>query len=521
MKKLGTRIAACLVVIASIGAASLSSGMERGSGSEGRADRMDSRDVSDRTDRNASRDAERAAQDADRARIRAQEDAARADADRVRDEIRAEANIAEQLARAREDAAEEAARAARDALRAAEDAAEEAAKAAEDAAKAAEDAAEDAAKAAEDAAEDAARAAAEANDSNGAAALRELVSGEDTELDAAGFPVRRGEIIALDLDDDALTAIQASGFAVIEQVELGSGAGELTRLSTPPSLSIASALDELRRAHPSTVFDFAHFFGGQFASAGRIAAGPAVRPNAPTARATRSRFDVGMVDTGVALPSGSGPTRIVARNFGGASGAGTHGTAVASILARQGAGRILAANVFRGSGAVGHANADGVARALGWLIEERVPVINLSFAGPRNAVVDALLDRATGRGQLVVAAVGNGGPTSPPAYPAASPGVIAVTATDTRDAIYRYAVQGRHVHFAARGVDVPANLPDGSSALFTGTSFAAPFVAAVLSQCIARTGRNAAPQCTAALERQARDLGTPGRDDVYGYGLVG
>lgn len=510
MKKPRTCAAACLIVIASMSTVSPAIGMERGSSSEGREDRVDNRDMSDRTDRNATRDAERAAQDADRARIRAQEDSVRANADRVRNEMRAEANIAEQLSRAREDAAEEAARAARDALRAAEDAAEDAAKAAEDATKAA-----------EDAAEDAARAAAEANESNGAAALRDLVSGENIELDSNGFPVRRGEIIALDLDNDALAAIRASGFGVIEQVDLGSGAGELTRLSTPPSMSIASALDDLRRAHPSTVFDFAHFFGGQFASAGRIAGGAGVRPTATSARSVGSRFHVGMVDTGVALPSTSRATRVVARNFGGASNAGTHGTAVASILSRQGAGRILAANVFRGNGAVGHADADGVARALGWLIEERVPVINLSFAGPRNAVVDALLGRATDRGQVVVAAVGNGGPTSPPAYPAASPGVIAVTATDARNSVYRYAVQGRHVHFAARGVDVTAILPDGTAALFTGTSFAAPFVAAVLSQCIARTGRNAATQCTTALERQAHDLGTPGRDDVYGYGLVG
>lgn len=513
MINLVSRAVPCLIVIASLGTSGHSSAIERGSSSESRADRVDGRDMSDRADRDAARDTERAAQDAERTRLRTQEDAVRADADRVRDEIRAEASIAEQIARAREDAAEEAARAARDALRATEDAAEEAAKAADDAA-------EEAAKAAEDAAEDAARAAAEGND-NGAAALRELVIGEDTELDALGFPIRRGEIIALDLSNNELAAIRASGFRVIEQVELGSGAGELTRLSTPPRLSIASALEELRRTHPSTVFDFAHFFGGQFASAGRAVAGTPARRSVPSTQVVRSRFDVGMVDTGVALPSASGPTRVVGRNFGGASSAGMHGTAVASILARQGAGRILAANVFRGSGAVGHADADGVSRALGWLIEERVPVINLSFAGPRNAVVDALLSRATTRGQVIVAAVGNGGPTSPPAYPAASPGVIAVTATDTRNAVYRYAVQGRHVHFSARGVDVSANLPDGSSALFTGTSFAAPFVAAVLSQCISQTGRNAAAQCTAALERQARDLGTPGRDDVYGYGLVG
>lgn len=484
------------------------SALEPGSGSQDRVDRTETRAPRDNTERDSARDAERAArdserraQDAEQARVRAEEDLARVEIDRTRDLARAEADIAEQLARAAEDAAEEAARAARDAARAAEDAAE------------------DAEREAEDAAEDAAREA--LAQGQGAAMLQQLVAGEDTELDPDGFPVRQGEIIALGMSPRSLTDIRSRGFRIIERVDLGRGAGQLTRLAVPPGQSTAMALAGLRRDHPAITFDYAHYFGSQFATAGRPTGLRMEQSQPRRPVAANVPFSVGMIDTGVGLPAAVSATRVVARNFGGAGSPGDHGTAVASILARNGADRILAANVFRGNGVVGHADANGIARAMGWLISERVPVINLSFAGPRNAVVDALLGQAMSQGQLVIAAVGNAGPTAPPAYPAATPGVIAVTATDAQNAVYRYAIHGQHVRFAARGVDVAGYRPDGQTAMYSGTSFAAPFVAAVLSQCIQRIGRNGPASCVSALERRARDLGSPGRDDVYGFGLVG
>ncbi len=492
----GALAALCIALLGTVALA------EPGSGSADREARIDRADVQDRAARDSARDADRAARDAERALSRSGQDAARAEADQQRDVARADAQIAEQLARAQEDAADQAARAARDAARAAEEAAEEAAEAAEEAA------------------EEAARAARDGGDDHGAANLQRLVAEENPEQDAQGFPVRRGEIVALDLPRAVLERAQARGFRVIDLTSLGADVGQLTRLAVPAHLSSAEALAQLHADHPAGVFDYAHYFGSQFETAGRplTRTAAAARPQRPRGM---TRFTVGMIDSGVHLPQTAGSTRVVARSFGGSTGVGEHGTAVASILARNGAREILAANVFRGSRDASFADADGVARALGWLISERVPVINLSFAGPRNTVVDALLLRAAANGQIVVAAVGNGGPTAPPAYPAASAGVIAVTATDVRNSVYRYAIRGGHVHFAARGVAVPAFLSDGSSALFSGTSFASPFVAAVIAQCIERVGRRSAQACVTALDRQARDLGAPGRDDVYGFGLVG
>jgi hypothetical protein len=83
-------------------------------------------------------------------------------------------------------------------------------------------------------------------------------------------------------------------------------------------------------------------------------------------------------------------------------------------------------------------------------------VINMSLAGPRNAILDRLIRDAVASGRTIVAAAGNGGPTAPPAYPAAVPGVIAVTAVDKNRQVYRLAQRGRHIAVSAYGVDVLA-----------------------------------------------------------------
>jgi subtilisin family serine protease len=209
------------------------------------------------------------------------------------------------------------------------------------------------------------------------------------------------------------------------------------------------------------------------------------------------------------------------KNLGGGDATlrNDHGTAVASLLATDGASQIYAANVFRGTGDKPFASSDAVVRALDWLVGANVDVINISLAGPRNLIVDRAIAQASARGRVVVAAAGNGGPAAPPAYPAAVPGALAVTAVDDGGRIYRYANRGEYIRFAARGVGIAALMPDGRLAAHSGTSFASPHVAAQMARCMAGHGGSAAT-CIARLQSSARDLGTPGRDPVYGYGVV-
>jgi subtilisin family serine protease len=76
------------------------------------------------------------------------------------------------------------------------------------------------------------------------------------------------------------------------------------------------------------------------------------------------------------------------------------------------------------------------------------------------------------QGIILVAAAGNGGPQAPPTYPAASPNMIAVTATDNRDQLFSNACRGLHISVAAPGVDVMAPATAGTYQVVTGTSIA-------------------------------------------------
>ena len=111
--------------------------------------------------------------------------------------------------------------------------------------------------------------------------------------------------------------------------------------------------------------------------------------------------------------------------------------------------------------------------------------------------------------------------TAPPLYPASYPHVIGVTAVDAHRRVLIEAARGSQVMFAAQGADmVAADTPRKFSAV-RGTSFAAPIVAALLAQKLSTPDLSSADAAVQALALQAIDLGPPGRDLTYGFGLVG
>jgi len=206
-----------------------------------------------------------------------------------------------------------------------------------------------------------------------------------------------------------------------------------------------------------------------------------------------------------------------------------HATAIASLLAGEdgafhgaapGAG-LYVADVYGPTAAGGSALA--VARGLAWLADAGTPVVNISLVGPPNALLAAAVAHAIARGHIIVAAVGNDGPAAPPLYPAAYPGVVGVTGVDARRRVLLEAGRGPQVAFAAPGADLLAAAPGlaGGYGPVRGTSYAAPFVAALLAQALPRPDPQAARAAVEALARQATDLGAPGRDPVYGWGAVG
>jgi subtilisin family serine protease len=164
---------------------------------------------------------------------------------------------------------------------------------------------------------------------------------------------------------------------------------------------------------------------------------------------------------------------------------------------------------------------DALAGALAWMVRERIAVINVSLVGPDNAVLARIVAALTARGYAIVAAVGNDGPGAPPLYPASYPHVVGVTAVDARHRVLLEAARGTQVMFAAPGADMAAAAPLGIYAAVRGTSFAAPIVAALLAQRLSQPDSTEAAAAVQALVQGAIDLGPPGRDLTYGYGLLG
>jgi subtilisin family serine protease len=200
-----------------------------------------------------------------------------------------------------------------------------------------------------------------------------------------------------------------------------------------------------------------------------------------------------------------------------------HGTAVASIIARAAATPIAvysAGVFFQAAGHAPGASTESLVAALDWLAAERVDVINMSLAGPANALLErALLRLAATQGPAVIAAVGNNGPSGEPMYPGAYDAVVGVTAVDRKQQVFRYANRGEHVDFAALGVDVKVANAAGGWRLESGTSMAAPRVAVIVGA-LRRNNAASGSDLRDLLISHARDLGRPGFDPVFGYGLL-
>ena len=98
--------------------------------------------------------------------------------------------------------------------------------------------------------------------------------------------------------------------------------------------------------------------------------------------------------------------------------------------------------------------------------------------------------------------------------------VIAVTATDSIDALYADANQGNYIALAAPGVDVLAPALHEAYQMATGTSFAAAHVSGVIALMLESDPRMPVQKIRDVLQSGALDLGPRGRDEQFGAGRV-
>jgi len=339
------------------------------------------------------------------------------------------------------------------------------------------------------------------------------------ELDADGDPAVRGELMILDASPEALRKAAQAGFSVIGEERIEGLDIAYTRLAIPQGMTLARAEKRLRAiaGNAEISADQLHFQSGATLPAPMLLA-------AGQAATVEAGGSIGMIDGGVARhPALAGP--IEQRGFAGAPAASDHGTAVASLMVGQGSvkgpaagARLFVADVYGGNPAGGSAAA--IARALGWLVGARVPVVTISLVGPRNPLLDRVVRAAQARGTMIVAAVGNDGPAAPPAYPASYDGVIAVTGVDGRNRVLIEAGRALHLDFAAPGADMRAADARGGLSPVRGTSFAAPLVAASLLAHYPSPDPARRDAAYRALARGAVDLGAKGPDKQFGQGLV-
>jgi subtilisin family serine protease len=201
----------------------------------------------------------------------------------------------------------------------------------------------------------------------------------------------------------------------------------------------------------------------------------------------------------------------------GGDGAG-HGVAVASLLHEVApAAGILGVRVMSDDGS---GSTFTVAKGIVEAVDRGADVINLCIASRGDCVaLREAVAYALARDVAIVASAGNDG-VQGVSYPARYDGVVAVGAVDA---------SGRHLYFSNRGAEVDLTAPgyevasawsDGSRALFSGTSAAAPLVSGALAAVLAQQRAGGVEEAVATLLRHTDDSGAPGTDQEYGEGIL-
>lgn len=159
-------------------------------------------------------------------------------------------------------------------------------------------------------------------------------------------------------------------------------------------------------------------------------------------------------------------------------------------------------------------------RAIDYALQGGARVLNVSWGTPaHSAFLAEAIRYAQTKGLLIVAAAGNE-PTGTPMYPAAYPGVLAVSAMQADGRLWERSNRGDFVSIAAPGL---ASFPigyQGPPGSYAGTSIASALVARELALYFARRPAATTDEALRALRAALTDAGAPGRDTEYGHGAL-
>ncbi|MFD7900636.1 S8 family serine peptidase [Kitasatospora sp. NPDC057904] len=253
---------------------------------------------------------------------------------------------------------------------------------------------------------------------------------------------------------------------------------------------------------------------------------------------------VGLVDTGVnqdhqdltgqVLPGGD----FTGTETDGRADGDGHGTAMASLIAGHGHGRLAGvmglapmAKIMpvkvRMNGETPDYQQNELAGAIRFAVDHGAKVVNMSVGGTSrfDSQTRQAVAYAVSRDVVLVAATGNGGAgLGGVQYPAAFPGVVAVAAVDSAGSVWERSTPGAETTMAAPGVDIyQASAKSTSSyGVGDGTSAAAAYVSATAALIrSADPGLSAGQVIDRMIKTASRPVdGSAVPNDRYGYGIV-
>lgn len=243
---------------------------------------------------------------------------------------------------------------------------------------------------------------------------------------------------------------------------------------------------------------------------------------------------IGIVDSGIAnhedlTVAGGAAFTSYTSSYSDDNGHGTHVAGIIGarnnsygVIGVANEASLYAVKVLDSSGA-GYLS--DIIAGIDWCITNNMDIINLSLgSSTSSSALQQEVDKAYSKGILVVAAAGNDGTSSGTSdtvnYPAKYSSVIAVGATDSNNQRASFSSTGSTIEVVAPGVNIRSTYLNSQYVSMSGTSMAAPFVAGDLALLKQANPGFTASQLRAKLKENVIDLGTTGKDNFFGYGLI-